>query len=67
MILTCEKCATSFNFDESLIKPSGSKVRCSKCRHVFIVHPSAPALQADAGKQALSSGIAAAAGTAGSR
>ncbi|MDZ7580407.1 MAG: DUF3426 domain-containing protein [Deltaproteobacteria bacterium] len=65
MILTCEKCATSFNFDESLIKPSGSKVRCSKCRHVFIVHPSAPALQADAGKQALSSGIAAAAGTAG--
>ncbi|MGD8269446.1 MAG: zinc-ribbon domain-containing protein, partial [Desulfobacterales bacterium] len=32
MILTCEKCDTSFSFDESLIKPSGSKVRCSKCR-----------------------------------
>ena len=43
MILTCEKCDTSFSFDESLIKPAGSKVRCSKCRNVFVVHPPAPA------------------------
>ena len=39
MILTCEKCDTSFSFDENLIKSSGSKVRCSKCRHIFVVVP----------------------------
>ncbi len=39
MILTCEKCDTSFSFDENLIKSSGSKVRCSKCRHIFVVFP----------------------------
>lgn len=49
MILTCEKCDTSFSFDESLIKPTGSKVRCSKCRNVFVVHPPAPTAKADSG------------------
>jgi predicted Zn finger-like uncharacterized protein len=29
MIVTCKECDTSFNFDDHLIKPSGSKVRCS--------------------------------------
>ena len=65
MILTCEKCDTSFSFDESLIKPSGSKVRCSKCRSVFVVHPPALAAQTDTGPEDLSSGTAAAAGVAG--
>ena len=65
MILTCEKCDTSFSFDESLIKPSGSKVRCSKCRSVFVVHPPAPTAQADTGSEDLPIGTAAAAGVMG--
>jgi predicted Zn finger-like uncharacterized protein len=65
MILTCEKCDTSFSFDESLIKPSGSKVRCSKCRNVFVVQPPAPAAQANTGEEDLLSGTAAAAGVTG--
>jgi len=43
MILTCENCNARFNFDENLIQKSGSKVRCSKCRHIFTVYKSAPA------------------------
>lgn len=35
MIITCEACSTRFTLDDALIKPGGSKVRCSKCRHVF--------------------------------
>ena len=65
MILTCEKCDTSFSFDENLIKPSGSKVRCSKCRNVFVVHPPAPAAKEDTGSEDLPSGTAAAAGVTG--
>jgi predicted Zn finger-like uncharacterized protein len=65
MILTCEKCDTSFSFDESLIKPSGSKVRCSKCRNVFVVKPPAHAAKADAGVGDLPSGTVAAAGVTG--
>jgi pilus assembly protein FimV len=65
MILTCEKCDTSFNFDESLIKPSGSKVRCSKCRSVFVAHPPAPAAQADTGTKDLPFGTSAATGATG--
>jgi len=40
MIITCEKCATRFVLDDILIKPGGSKVRCSKCLHVFTAFPS---------------------------
>jgi predicted Zn finger-like uncharacterized protein len=42
MIITCEQCQASFKLDEKLIKPSGSKVRCSKCSHVFTAFPPAP-------------------------
>lgn len=38
MIVTCEGCETKFNVNDRMIKPAGSKVRCSKCRHVFIAH-----------------------------
>lgn len=41
MIITCENCSTSFNLDEKFLKPSGSKVRCSKCKHVFTAFPAA--------------------------
>jgi predicted Zn finger-like uncharacterized protein len=39
MIITCASCMTKFNLDDSRIPPKGTKVRCSKCRHVFHVSP----------------------------
>ncbi len=38
MIVICEGCETSFQVEERLIKSTGSKVRCSKCRHVFVAY-----------------------------
>jgi predicted Zn finger-like uncharacterized protein len=37
MIVTCASCLTKFNLDESKIPPTGAKVRCSRCHHVFYV------------------------------
>ncbi len=39
MIITCKKCGVSFKLDETLLKSSGSKVRCSKCKLVFLAFP----------------------------
>ena len=39
MVITCEKCGKSFKFDEKLIKPEGSKVKCSACGLIFRVFP----------------------------
>jgi predicted Zn finger-like uncharacterized protein len=39
MIITCEKCSSKFNLDEKLLKQTGSKVRCSKCKNVFTAYP----------------------------
>ena len=39
MIITCNKCSTSFNLDDFLIKEDGSKCRCSVCKHIFTVYP----------------------------
>jgi len=39
MIIECERCHTKFNLDEGLLKESGSKVRCSICKHVFTAFP----------------------------
>jgi predicted Zn finger-like uncharacterized protein len=38
MIVMCEGCETSFQVEDRLIKSTGSKVRCSKCRHVFVAY-----------------------------
>lgn len=35
MIVVCEKCSSRFKLDESRIKASRFKARCSRCRHVF--------------------------------
>jgi len=43
MIITCQQCETSFNLDEGILKPAGSKVRCSKCKHIFVAYPPAQA------------------------
>lgn len=37
MIIICDKCKTRFQLDDSLIKKTLFKVRCSKCQHVFSV------------------------------
>lgn len=37
MIIICDKCKTKFQLDDSLIKKTLFKVRCSKCQHVFSV------------------------------
>jgi serine/threonine-protein kinase len=42
MIVKCEKCQVAFNLNDSLIKPEGSKLRCSKCKHIFTVYPPSP-------------------------
>ncbi|SDU41906.1 zinc-ribbon domain-containing protein [Desulfobacula phenolica] len=39
MIVTCTKCSTSFKLDDSLVKPGGSKVRCSVCKDIFTAYP----------------------------
>jgi predicted Zn finger-like uncharacterized protein len=43
MIITCENCNVRFNLDENLVKESGSKVRCSKCEHIFMAYRPASA------------------------
>ena len=40
MIIQCEKCTTIYHLDEALLDPFGSKVRCSRCGHIFRVDPS---------------------------
>lgn len=39
MIVTCASCLTKYNLDDSRVKPKGVKVRCSRCKHVFLVVP----------------------------
>ena len=47
MIITCKACNASFNLNENLLKPEGSKVRCSKCKEVFIAYPPVPPKEAE--------------------
>jgi predicted Zn finger-like uncharacterized protein len=45
VIVTCERCATQFQLDDSRVPEDGVRVRCSRCKHAFKVAPSgAPAL-----------------------
>jgi predicted Zn finger-like uncharacterized protein len=41
MIITCKECNTSYNLNESQLQPSGTKVRCTTCKHVFTAFPPA--------------------------
>lgn len=36
MIIQCEQCKTKFKLDDSKVTEAGVKVRCSKCKHVFL-------------------------------
>jgi len=38
MIVMCEGCETNFQVEDRFISSTGSKVRCSKCRHVFTAY-----------------------------
>ena len=42
MRVTCDACETVFTVDDSRIPPEGIKVRCSKCKHVFLVKRESP-------------------------
>ncbi|MBT0662811.1 zinc-ribbon domain-containing protein [Geobacter pelophilus] len=37
MIIQCELCSTRFKLDDTKVKDEGVRVRCSKCRHIFVV------------------------------
>ena len=37
MIITCDQCNTRFRLDDAKISRGAAKVRCSKCKHVFVV------------------------------
>jgi predicted Zn finger-like uncharacterized protein len=37
MIIQCERCNRKFKIDDSMIKPAGNRVRCSKCGNMFYV------------------------------
>ena len=39
MKVQCPNCDTKYRLDEERLGPDGSKVRCSRCRHVFTVFP----------------------------
>lgn len=42
MIVHCDQCNTNFRLDDAKVKDTGVKVRCSKCRHIFVVFPEMP-------------------------
>jgi predicted Zn finger-like uncharacterized protein len=42
MIVQCDQCNTRFKLDDAKVKDEGVKVRCSKCKHIFIVKKEAP-------------------------
>lgn len=39
MIVQCPSCGTRFRLPDERMKPTGVKVRCSRCAHVFVVQP----------------------------
>jgi predicted Zn finger-like uncharacterized protein len=39
MIVECAQCQTKFKIADEKITPKGVKVRCSKCKHMFVVKP----------------------------
>ena len=38
MIVQCEECKTNFNLDEKRLRGDSAKVRCSKCKHIFMIY-----------------------------
>lgn len=42
MVIECTECHARFKLADDKVKPGGTKVRCSKCKHIFTVMPPAP-------------------------
>ncbi len=38
MVITCPECSTRFNVADERIPDAGAKLRCARCRHIFMVH-----------------------------
>ena len=36
MIIVCPECSTKFNVSSDRIPDGGAKVRCARCKHVFL-------------------------------
>lgn len=47
MIIQCAQCKARFRLDDSKVSDAGIKVRCSKCKHIFVVKRDAPVEEAD--------------------
>ncbi len=41
MVIQCTHCQTRFSIADRLMKPDGIKIRCAKCKEVFMAQPSA--------------------------
>ena len=48
MIIECEECRAKFRLDEGLLREEGSRVRCSRCKRVFIAY--SPGMAPDEGE-----------------
>ena len=51
MIVKCEKCQTAYNLKDDFVRPGGSNLRCSTCRHVFKIYPPGNSEKTDKKKQ----------------
>ncbi|MCP4158645.1 MAG: DUF3426 domain-containing protein [Deltaproteobacteria bacterium] len=38
MIVTCLNCNSNFKLDDNLVKPTGSTVKCSTCKNIFVIY-----------------------------
>ncbi len=47
MKVQCPNCGSRFRFDDSKIKPEGSRVRCLSCSNIFTIHPPEPEPEPD--------------------
>lgn len=39
MIIACPECKTKYRLSEEKVKSEGTRVRCSRCKHVFTISP----------------------------
>ena len=42
MVIQCDSCQAKFRIDDSKVGEKGVKVRCTKCKNVFVVKPEVP-------------------------
>jgi predicted Zn finger-like uncharacterized protein len=47
MIITCEFCNAKYEVNDDLVKPEGTKARCSACNKVFTAYPQSQSLNVD--------------------